>query len=426
MRELAREHGTPSYVYSRATLEDHFLRLEEALSELDCTICYAVKANSNLTILHCLANLGAGFDVVSRGEIERVLAAGGRPGECLFAGVGKTEEELDRALELGIGAFNVESPAELDRLDALARNRGLQAPVSIRVNPDVDAGTHEKITTGTYRNKFGIPMEQVPGLYRRAAGLSGIRLEGVHMHIGSQLTSAEPFGAAVRKMLPLVRELKDRHGIGFFSIGGGLGIVYRPALASGDRSWWEGEEAARILTPRSYARELVPLLAPLGLRILVEPGRFIVGNAGALLCRVEYVKQVGSRSFVIVDAAMNDLLRPSLYGAHHDIVPLSEPGPRREPTDVVGPICESGDYLCRDRMLPPAAQGDLLAVLSSGAYAFAMASNYNSRPRPAEILVEGAGARAIRRRETLEDLWRHEALPPRSARPSLERGPSGP
>ena len=408
---VAREYGTPAYVYSRATIEDHYLRLHEVLGEMDTTICYAVKANSNLAVLRTLSRLGSGFDVVSGGEVERVQASGGSLRKCLFAGVGKSEEEIDRALELGIHAFNVESRAELERLDALARNRGTQAPVSIRVNPDVDAGTHEKITTGTYQNKFGIPFEEVEDLYRWSRSLSGITLRGVHMHIGSQLTTTAPFGAAVRKMLPLVRRLKERLGIEFFSIGGGLGIVYDPALESGLSDWWKGEAAASILTPRSYADLLVPLLAPLDMRILVEPGRFIVGNAGVLLCRVEYIKQVARKNFAIVDAAMNDLLRPSFYGAHHDIVPLRRLEGEIVPTDVVGPICESGDYFCRDRPLPRLAQGDLLAVLSAGAYAFVMASNYNTRPRPAEILVDGTVTGLVRRRETLESLWRDESIP---------------
>ena len=408
---IADEYGTPVYVYSSATIIDHFNKLDRALAELDHLICYAIKANSNLAVLRLLAGLGSGFDVVSRGELARVQAAGGQGGDCLFAGVGKTVAEIEQALQAGVYAFNAESEPELERIDRVAQRLGVKAPVSVRVNPDVDAGTHSKITTGTYENKFGVAIERAERVYEMAARLPALRIRGVHMHIGSQLTSVAPFENAVRKLLPLVIRCKERFGIEFFSIGGGLGIVYESALASGRSDWWRREEAASILTPQSYAEIMVPLLQPLGLKILVEPGRFIVGNAGVLLTQVEYVKQTGQKNFVIVDAAMNDLLRPAFYGAYHEIVALRQNSELAIPTDVVGPICESGDYFCQDRMIPRVREGDRLALLSAGAYSFVMASNYNTRPMPCEIMVRGNRSDMIRQRESTETLWAQERLP---------------
>jgi diaminopimelate decarboxylase len=412
VESLVRRHGTPLYVYSQRTLARHFTALARALRPVDPLICYAVKANSSLAILRHLASLGAGFDIVSEGELRRVLAAGGDPRRCVFAGVGKTVAEIEGALRRRIHCFNVESEAELDRIHRVARRLRRVAPVALRVNPNIDANTHSKITTGTYENKFGIPFEQIEPIYDRAARLPHIQLRGLQMHIGSQLTQLNPFERAVRRVAPLARRLAERHGIEFLSIGGGLGIVYEPALASGSPAWWRTPAASGILTPDSYASALLPLLQPLGLRILLEPGRFITGNAGILVTRVEYVKRTGRKNFVIVDAAMNDLIRPAFYDAYHEIVPL-----RRKPgapirSDVVGPICESGDAFCHDRPLPRVNEGDFLALLSAGAYGSVMSSNYNSRPFPAEVLVHGRRAALIRERQPVADLWRLEQLPP--------------
>jgi diaminopimelate decarboxylase len=409
---LAEKHGTPLYIYSLRTLTGHFARLDAALGPLDHRICFAMKANSNLAVLRALANLGSGFDIVSGGELRRVLAAGGDPRGCVFAGVGKREEEIEFALRRGIYCFNAESEPELDRINCVAAKLKKTAPVAVRVNPDVDAHTHAKITTGTYENKFGIPLEEVEGLYARGAQMKNLRWRGLQMHIGSQLTQVQPFVQAVKKVLPLAAALAARHPLEFFSIGGGLGIVYDPALASGAPGWWARPEARGILTPAIYAANLIPLLQPLGLKVLVEPGRFIAGNAGILVTRVEYVKKTASKNFIIVDAAMNDLIRPAFYDSYHEIVPVKERRGRTISCDVVGPVCESGDYFCKDRLLPEVAEGDLLAVLSAGAYGFVMASNYNTRALPAEILVDGAHSAVVRRRQRMEEIWAGEKIPP--------------
>lgn len=411
LSKIASRYGTPSYVYSQDTMGRRYRSLAESLGALDCAVCYAVKANSNLAVLRAIARLGGGFDVVSEGEMERVAAAGGDLAKCVFAGVGKTEREIELALRRGIYAFNAESEPELERIDAAAKRLKKTAPISVRVNPNVDAKTHSKITTGTYENKFGIAFERAEKVYAKTAKLPRLRIRGVQMHIGSQLTTAEPFESAVRKLVPLVKKLKERYGIEFFSIGGGLGIVYESALESGRPSWWKRKEARSTLTPQSYAERIVPLLKPLGLRILVEPGRFIVGNAGVLLTRVEYVKRTGKKNFAIVDAGMNDLIRPAFYGAEHEIVTLRKERGARVRTDVVGPICESGDCFCRDRLLPKVREGDLLAILSAGAYSFVMASHYNSRPMPAEIMVWGKQCRVVREREKVRALRAGEKIP---------------
>jgi diaminopimelate decarboxylase len=409
---LARRFGTPLFVYSQHTLEDHFAKLDNALAGLDHLVCYALKANSNLAVLRTFARRGAGFDIVSAGELERVIAAGGDPGKCIFAGVGKTEEEIRFALRHGIYAFNAESEPELARIDRVARRLRTVAPVAVRVNPNVDAQTHAKITTGTYANKFGIAFEAVEGVYARASRLKGLRLRGLQMHIGSQLTELKPFELAVRRVAPLVRKLAAKHGFEFFSIGGGIGIVYSPALASGQPAWWHSAAANGILTPSRYAAALAPLLAPLGLKILLEPGRFIVGNAGVLVTRVEYVKRTGRKNFVIVDAAMNDLIRPAFYDAYHEIVPLRRKRGVRIDCDVVGPVCESGDYFCKDRPLARVREGDYLALLSAGAYGSVMSSNYNSRPLAAEVLVHGRRAALVRARQPLRRVWELEKTAP--------------
>lgn len=409
---LATRFGTPLYIYSQHTLTDHFQKLHTALSPLDHLICYAMKANSNAAVMRTLANLGSGFDVVSEGELRRVIAAGGDPKQCVFAGVGKTEQEIEFALRKGIYSFNVESEAELIRINRVAARLKKKAPIAIRVNPNVDAGTHAKITTGTYENKFGIAYEQVEGIYARASKLKNLRLRGVQMHIGSQLTQVKPFELAVKKVLPLAKKLAAKYGFEFFSIGGGLGIIYTSALQSGARDWWKSPAARNILTPASYAETLVPLLQPLGLRILIEPGRFIVGNAGILVTRVEYVKKTGKKNFVIVDAAMNDLIRPAFYDSYHEIVPVARNGSHSLiASDVVGPICESGDYFAKDRPLPKVGEGDHLALLSAGAYGFVMASNYNSRGLAAEVLVNGNKAALVRERQTVESIWKTEKIP---------------
>jgi diaminopimelate decarboxylase len=408
---LVKKFGTPLYIYSQGTLADHFQKLDQALAPLDHMICYAMKANSNLAVMRTLANLGGGFDVVSGGELQRAIAAGGNPRKCVFAGVGKTDEEIEFALKKGIYSFNVESEPELARINRVAARLKKIAPVAVRVNPNVDAHTHAKVTTGTYENKFGIQFEQVEGVYQRASKLKNLRLRGIQMHIGSQLTAVQPFELAVKKVLPLVQKLAKKYNFEFFSIGGGLGIIYNPALASGSQAWWDSKEARGILTPQIYASKLVPFLKPLGLRILIEPGRFIVGNAGILVTRVEYVKRTGRKNFVIVDAAMNDLIRPTLYESFHEIWPVQQKNGVTISSDVVGPVCESTDYFAKDRPLPKVGEGDYLALLSAGAYGFVMASNYNTRSFAAEVLVNGNKSALVRKRQRIEDIWKDETLP---------------
>jgi len=412
IESLTKKYGTPLYVYSSRTLTDHFQKLDAALAPLDRLICFAMKSNSNMSVMRTLADLGSGFDTVSGGEIQRVIAAGGDPRKCIFAGVGKTEEEIAFALRRRIFSFNVESEPELERINRIAGKLKKKAPIAIRVNPNVDAKTHKKITTGTYENKFGIAFEKIPALYARAAKLSHLRLRGLQMHIGSQLTQVAPFEAAVRKVAPLAAKLKAKHGIEFLSIGGGLGIKYEDALASGDEDWWQGKEAKGILTPAKYAATLVPLLQPLRLKILIEPGRFIAGNAGVLVTRVEYVKRTGKKYFAIVDAAMNDLIRPAFYESYHEIVPVKQSRARAVPTDVVGGICETGDTFCTNRPIPRLGEGDLVAMLSAGAYGFVMAGTYNTRPMPAEVLVKGRKAAVVRKRQAAKEIWAGEATAP--------------
>ena len=412
IESLVKRFGSPLYVYSQSTLTDHFGKLTRALSPLDHLVCYAMKSNSNRGVLKVMSDMGSGFDIVSGGELERVVAAGGDSSKCIFSGVGKTESEIALALRKGIYAFNVESEPELKRIDRVARRLKKKAPIAIRVNPDVDAKTHAKITTGTYENKFGIAFEKIRGAYARAAKMRNIRLRGLQMHIGSQLTKVRPFETAVRKVVPLARDLAKKYDLEFFSIGGGMGIVYEPALKSGDADWWQKGQARKILTPAKYAATLVPLLKPLRLRILVEPGRVISGNAGILVTRVEYVKRTGKKNFVIVDAAMNDLIRPAFYESYHEIVPVRRKGGTRVKSDVVGPICESGDTFCRDRPLPRVKEGEYLAMLSAGAYGFVMASTYNTRPMAAEVLVKGKRTAVVRKRQAIEDVWAGEMVAP--------------
>jgi diaminopimelate decarboxylase len=410
VESLARKFGTPLYVYSQRTLTENFQKLDAAMSPVNHLVCFSVKSNSNRSALRALANLGSGFDIVSGGELQRVIAAGGDPRRCVFAGVGKTEDEIEFALRQGIYSFNAESEPELQRINRVAARLKKIAPIAVRVNPGVDAYTHAKITTGTYENKFGIQFEQVEGVYARASKLKNLRLRGLQMHIGSQITEATPFEQAVRKVLPLLKRLKEKYPLEFFSVGGGLGIVYKPALASGAAAWWKTSAAKNILTPQKYAGRLVPLLQPLRLKIVIEPGRFIAGNAGLLVTRVEFVKKTGRKNFVIVDAAMNDLIRPAFYDAYHEIVPLTRKNGVQISSDVVGPICESSDFFCKDRPLPKVGEGDYLALLSAGAYGFAQASNYNTRPRAAEILVKGRRAAVARERQPVKEIWSGEKV----------------
>ena len=420
---LAAEYDTPLYVYSARTIQDHYRRLDAALDGLDHLICYAVKANSNLAILDLLNHERAGFDIVSAGELYRVLHAGGKPECCTFAGVGKTREEIEYALRQGVLSFNVESEAELEMINAVGAGLGRRAPVALRINPDVDAGGHKYISTGKSENKFGIGIERALEVYAAAAKMEHIRLRGVQMHIGSQITEAAPFARAVAKVAPVARALKREYGIEFFSVGGGLGIVYKSSLESGPQAWWQHADArpAPSLTVEEYAAAIVPTLKPLGLRILLEPGRFLVGNAGVLLSTVQYLKRTDSgKKFVIVDAGMNDLIRPALYQGYHEVVPVREPAPTdpREAVDVVGPVCESGDFFAQARELPPLRQGELIALMSTGAYGFAMASNYNSRPLAAEVMVSGKTARVVRERQTFRDIIRGEHRLEEAAEPA--------
>ena len=414
LERVAEEFGTPLYVYSAGTILDHYRRLDAALAPLDHLICYAVKANSNGAILKLLADAGAGFDIVSGGELFRVLKAGGDAAKCSFAGVGKSREEIEYALDQGVLSFNVESEAELGRINEIARNKSRCAPIALRVNPDVDAGTHRYVSTGRSENKFGIALDRVAPVYEQAARMPNIRIRGIQMHIGSQITEAAPFAEAIQKVAPLILELKERYPIEFFSVGGGIGIVYESSFASGSKEWWTEKDRVEAtmtlpLTIQDYAAAILPPLRAMGLRVLLEPGRLLVGNAGVLLTRVLYLKQTDTKKFVIVDAGMNDLIRPALYQSYHEIVPVREPTTaHRERVDVVGPVCESGDFFAQDRDLPEMEEGDLVALMSAGAYGFAMASNYNSRPLPAEVLVQGGRFSLIRRRQPVEDLIRDE------------------
>ncbi len=410
LQALAEKHGTPLYVYSKATISDHFTRLDAALSPLDHLICYAVKANSNLSVLSTIARLGGGFDIVSVGELYRVIKAGGDPAKCTFAGVGKTHDEIEYALKAGIYCFNAESEAELHFINEVAASLGKKAPVAVRVNPNVDARTHAKITTGKSENKFGIDFDRIGEVYARIADeCPHLEIRGLQMHIGSQLTSVDPFVEAVQKVAPLVKEMKEKHNIQFFSVGGGIGINYRQSLDSGDPDWWLQNTGTHPLTIQNYADAVVPHLKPLGLRILCEPGRFMVGNAGVLLTQVLFEKRGGAKTFKIVDAGMNDLIRPTLYEGWHQIVPLKEPETKEtEVVDVVGPICETGDFLAQNREIPLVEEGDYIGVMSAGAYGFTMASNYNTRPMPAEILVDGETGHVVRERQTLDDMLKGE------------------
>jgi len=397
LRLIADAVGTPTYIYSRASLVENYRAYAAAFAGSPHVIAYSIKANANLGVLALLAREGAGADVVSGGELFRALKAGVPPKKIVFSGVGKNREEMRDALKADILMFNVESAAELALLDRVAQEMGVRVPVALRVNPDVDPQTHPYIATGLRSSKFGIPIAEAPAEYDRAHRLAGIEVVGIHMHIGSQLIKVAPIADALARVVDLAGTLRARGiPIRYLDVGGGLGIRYRD------------EQPA---SPRELAEAVLPAVRSLGVTLILEPGRSMVGNAGLLLTRVLYNKETGDRRFVVVDAAMNDLIRPSLYNAFHEIVPVREARGRPPLTvDVVGPICESGDFLAKARPLPPVAEGDLLAVMSAGAYGFAMASNYNTRPRAAEVLVDGSRYGIVRRRESYEDLIAGESI----------------
>lgn len=398
---LAAEVGTPFYCYSTATLERHYRVFAEAFAGDDALVCFAMKANSNQAVLRTLAAQGAGMDIVSGGELHRALAAGVDPAKIVFSGVGKTRDEMVAALQANIFCFNIESEPELALLSETATSLGLKAPVSVRVNPDVDAGTHAKISTGKYENKFGIPITRAPEVYAAAAALPGIAVHGVDMHIGSQITDLAPFASAARLLADLARQLLAAgHPLQHIDFGGGLGIPYR-------------DDNAPPPDPAALAATLRPHFAPLGLRPVFEIGRMISGNAGILVTRVLYVKHSEGRTFVIVDAAMNDLIRPTLYEAYHGLRPVAEPGPDtpRMVADVVGPVCESGDYLALNREMPVVKAGDLIAVMSAGAYGAVQAGTYNTRPLVPEVLVRDDRAAVVRPRVSVEDLVALDRVP---------------
>ncbi len=399
---VAAEVGTPVYVYSEGMIRENFRRFDNVFTSLDHMICYAVKANSNLSILQLLAQEGAGFDIVSGGELFKVLKAGGRADRCTFAGVGKMAHEIEYALRQGIYCFNVESEQELELINAVASQLDCVAPIALRVNPDVDAPTHHYISTGKNKNKFGIGLDRAEAVYARAASLPHLKIRGFQTHIGSQILDAAPFAEAVHKLSPLVMKLHQQYVFEFFSIGGGIGIVYEGALAAGIQGQF---------TLEAYAAQIIEPLKKLGLRILFEPGRFIVGNTGVLLTTALYRKETPAKNFLIVDAGMNDLIRPALYQGYHEIVPLQQTSDRPlEKIDIVGPVCESGDFFAQDRMMSRVEPGERLALMSVGAYGFVMGSTYNARPMPPEVLVEKKTAAIVRRRQTWEDLVRGEVL----------------
>ncbi|GGE13955.1 diaminopimelate decarboxylase [Aureimonas endophytica] len=406
LREIASRLGTPFYCYSTATLTRHYRVFAEAFADIDALVCYAMKANSNQAVIRTLADLGAGADVVSGGELARALAAG-IPGErIMFSGVGKTAEEIDAALAAGIFCFNVESEPELDLLSARAVAAGRTASVSFRINPDVDARTHAKISTGKKGDKFGIGYGRAPAVYARAATLPGIRVTGIDMHIGSQITELEPFDHAFARLAELVAELRGQgHDIHHVDLGGGLGVPYR-------------RDNAPPPEPDAYAAIVKRHVRGLGCRVIFEPGRLLVANAGILVARVIYVKDTGDKTFVILDAAMNDLIRPTLYEAWHDILPVTETDAPYVTADVVGPVCESGDFMAKDRAMPRVAAGDLVALMTAGAYGAVQSGTYNTRPLVAEVLVKGADFAAVRPRQTIEELIALDRLPPWLAEPA--------
>ncbi|RKG39226.1 diaminopimelate decarboxylase [Acinetobacter rongchengensis] len=398
LEQLAQQYGTPLYVYSKATFEKHYLDMDKAFSFIDHQICFAVKSNSNLAVLNVLAKLGSGFDIVTGGELARVLAAGGDPSKIVFSGLGKQEADIQKALEVGIACFNVESYAELDRIQKVAAQLGKKAPISLRVNPDVDAKTHPYISTGLKENKFGIPSDVVFETYQYAASLPNLDVVGIDCHIGSQLTETQPFVDALDRVISMIEQLKAL-GINLqhIDIGGGLGVTYKDEVPP---------------TVAEYAEAMRPALEKLGLKVYMEPGRSISANAGVLLTKVDFLKPTTYRNFALIDAAMNDLIRPALYEAWMDIQEVtSRTDVEKQTWDLVGPICESADFLGKERELA-IKENDYLAVLGAGAYGFVMSSNYNTRGRAAEVMVDADQSHLIRERETIESLWKNERLLP--------------
>lgn len=397
VKAIAEKVGTPVYIYSYKTLVEHYQKLDQALSFVPHLVCYSVKSNSNLAVCRTLADAGAGFDIVSGGELYRVLKAGADPKKVVFAGVGKTEEEIEAALKKGILFFTVESEPELEEIAAGARRLKKKAPIAIRVNPEVDPKTHKYITTGKSESKFGLDIVRAKEMYRHAARNKNLNFVGIQMHIGSQIVTTEPYVEALQKMLPWIEELRrEKVPLKYFDIGGGLGIIYAK------------EEPA---TPLQFAQAVRPYLEKCGLTVILEPGRFIAGNAGILVTKVIYIKENPVKRFVIVDAGMNDLIRPSLYGAHHEIVPAVKNSSAEMVADIVGPVCESGDFFAKDRKIPEVHPNQYLVLMGAGAYGFAMASNYNTRPRAAEVMVKGNQFAVVRERENVAQLIQGEKIP---------------
>ena len=407
LADIAAAVGTPVFVYSKKTIADDLVEFRNAFSSIDAHVAYAVKACSNKAILNLMAKLGAGFDIVSGGELWRVINAGGDPTLCTYAGVAKTEPEIRYALEQNIYCFNCESENELREINRIAGEMGVKAPVAVRVNPHVDAHTHKYITTGTNENKFGVDITRIEEVYATiAAEMPNLLIKGLQMHIGSQLTEVQPFVDAVVKVLPIVKKFMELYNIEFWSIGGGIGIIYDGCLESGKPEWWAAHPEQ--ITIQSYADAIIPLLKPLGIKILMEPGRRLVGNAAAMLTTCVYEKKGEAKTFKMIDAGMNDIIRPALY---EEIWPVQEHSGDDIVADIVGPICESGDFQAQNRRIADVKPGEVLAELSAGAYGFSMASTYNSRPLAAEVLVDGDKWSIIRRRQTLEQIVEGECLP---------------
>ncbi|MBQ2869036.1 MAG: diaminopimelate decarboxylase [Akkermansia sp.] len=410
LADIAAATGTPVFVYSKKTIADDLAEFRAAFAPLDAHVAFAVKACSSKAILNLMAQQGAGFDIVSGGELWRVINAGGDPTLCTYAGVAKTEPEIRYALEQNIYCFNCESENELREINRIAGEMGVKAPVSVRVNPHVDAHTHKYITTGTNENKFGVDITRIEEVYATiAAEMPHLHIKGLQMHIGSQLTEVQPFVDAAVKVLPIVKKFMDLYGIEFWSIGGGIGIVYDGCLESGKPEWWAAHPEQ--ITIRSYAEALIPILKPLGIKILLEPGRRLVGNAAAMLTTCIYEKKGEAKTFKMIDAGMNDIIRPALYEGYHEIWPVQEHCGDEIVADIVGPICESGDFQAQNRRIADVQPGEVLAEMSAGAYGFSMSSTYNSRPLAAEVLVDGDKWSIIRRRQTLEQMVQDECLP---------------
>lgn len=410
LADIATATGTPVFVYSKKTILDDLKEFQRELSPLNYHIAYAVKASSSKAILNLMAQQGLGFDIVSGGELWRVINAGGDPTLCTYAGVGKKECEIRYALEQNIYCFNCESENELREINRIAGEMGLIAPVAVRVNPHVDADTHKYITTGTNENKFGIDIERIEKIYALiAAEMPNLQIKGLQTHIGSQITKVEPFVQAVIKLAPIVQKFKDLYNMEFFSVGGGLGIVYDGCLASGQEEWWTANP--NHVTIKSYAQSIITYLAPLGVKIIIEPGRRLVGNACAMLTTCLYEKKGEAKTFKMIDAGMNDIIRPALYEGFHEIWPVKEHHDDQIIADIVGPVCESGDFQAENRLIADVKPGEVLAQLSAGAYGFSMSSTYNSRPLAAEVLVDGEQWHVIRRRQSLEEIVLGESLP---------------